>query len=116
MFEAPHAMVMDGVALTRTETATVALLPNVVDKECSSLVPPLFFVIITIGLMEHKPIQTNLPVVLPFPIEDQRQGFKAIRPGSFMVLSIGYELPMKKLLDPDVDDVMSSIPNKSFWP
>jgi hypothetical protein len=57
---------------------------------------------------------SNLPAALPYPIEDQRQGWKTIKPGSFVLLSIDYDLSMKKLFDPDVDDVMSSMPNKKY--
>ena len=91
---------MDGVALTRTETGLWPCFQTWWTKSALSLVPPLFFV-------NHRTHGANLPAALPFPIEDQRQGFKAIRPGSFVILSIGYEPLMKKLLDPDVDDVMT---------
>ena len=66
--------------------------------------------------MEHMIRQSNLPAALPYSIEDQHEGWKAIKPGSFIILSIDYELSMKKLLDPDVDDAMSSMPNKNIWP
>ena len=58
--------------------------------------------------------QSNLPAALPYSIEDQHEGWKAIKPGSFVILSIDYELSMKKLFDPDVDDAMSSMPNKKY--
>jgi len=64
--------------------------------------------------MEHELSRINLPAALPYPIEDQKQGWEAIKPGSFVILSIDYELSMKKLRDPDVDDVMSSMPNKKY--
>jgi len=57
---------------------------------------------------------SDLPVALPYSIEDQRKGWKAIKPGSFVILSIDYELSTKKLFDPDVDDIMSSMPNKKY--
>jgi hypothetical protein len=77
----------------------------------SSLADPPSFIF---GPMEHILRQSNLPAALPYPIEDQREGWKAIKPGSFVILSIDYELSMKKLLDPDVDNVMSSMPNKKY--
>ena len=58
--------------------------------------------------------QSNLPAALPYSIEDQHEGWKAIKPGSFVILSIDYELSMKKLFDPDVDDAMRSMPNKKY--
>ncbi|SRR5258706_8376 len=64
--------------------------------------------------MEHKLRQSYYSATLPYPIEDQRKGWEAIKPGSFVILSIDYELSMKKLLDPDVDSVMSSMPNKKY--
>jgi hypothetical protein len=64
--------------------------------------------------MEHIRHQSMLPAALPYSIEDQREGWKAIKPGSFVILSIDYELSLKKLYDPDVDDVMSSMPNKKY--
>jgi len=64
--------------------------------------------------MEYKLRQSNLPAALPYPVEDQREGWRSIKPGSFVILSIDYELSMKKLLDPDVDNVMSSMPNKKY--
>jgi len=57
---------------------------------------------------------SSLPAALPYPIEDQRRGWKAIKPGSFVILSIDYEISTKKLFDPDVDGVMSSMPNKKY--
>jgi hypothetical protein len=64
--------------------------------------------------MEYKLTQANHPAALPYPIEDQRQEWDAIKPGSFVILSIDYKLSMKKLIDPDVDGVMSSMPNKKY--
>jgi len=64
--------------------------------------------------MEYEVRLSNLPAAIPYPVEDQREGWRAIKPGSFVIFSIDYELSMKKLLDPDVDDVMSSMPNKKY--
>jgi hypothetical protein len=72
--------------------------------------PPLFI----FGPIKHMLHLSDLPVALPYPIEDQKEGSNAIKPGSFVILSIDYGLPMKKLLDPDIDDAMSSIPNKKY--
>jgi len=72
--------------------------------------PPSFI----FGLMEHSLRQSYHPAALPYPIEDQSKGWEAIKPGSFVILSIDYELSMKKLLDPDVDDVMSTMPDKKY--
>jgi len=59
--------------------------------------------------------QSNHRLALPYPaIKDQSEGWKAIKPGSFVILSIDYELSMKNLLDPDIDNVMSSMPNKKY--
>ena len=51
---------------------------------------------------------------LPYPIEEQRNSWEAIKTGSFVILSIDYELSMKKLRDPEVDSVMSAMPNKKY--
>ena len=66
--------------------------------------------------MEHKLRQSNLSAALPYSIEDQREceGRKAIKPGTFVILSIDYELSVKELLDPDVDEIMSSVPDKNY--
>ena len=64
--------------------------------------------------MEHKLRQGHHPAALPYPTEDQSKDWNAIKPGSFVILSIDYELSMKNLLDPEVDDVMSSMPNKKY--
>ena len=64
--------------------------------------------------MEHTHHQSKFPAALPYSIEDQREGWKAIKPGSFVIISIDYKLSMKRLLDPDVDDAMSSMPNKKY--
>ena len=66
--------------------------------------------------MELKLRQSNLPAALPYSIEDQGEceGRKAIKLGTFVILSIDYELSVKELLDPDVDDIMSSVPNKNY--
>jgi len=58
--------------------------------------------------------QSNHRLALPYPIKDQSEGWKAIKPGSFVILSIDYELSMKNLLDQDIDNVMSSMPNKKY--
>ena len=64
--------------------------------------------------MEHELRQSHHPAALPYPIKEQSEGWNAIEPGSFVILSIDYELSMKKLLDPDVDGVMSSMPKKKY--
>ena len=64
--------------------------------------------------MDPKLRQSHHPAALPYPIKDQSKGWDAIKQGSFVILSIDYELSMKKLFDPDVDDVMSSMPNKKY--
>jgi len=64
--------------------------------------------------MDYELRQSNPPAALPYPVKEQCEGWRAIKPGSFVILSIDYELSMKKLLDPDVDNVMSSMPNKKY--
>ena len=64
--------------------------------------------------MEHNLRQSDHPAALPYPIEDQSKGWDAIQSGSFVILSIDYELSMKNLCDPDVDHVTSSMPNKKY--
>ena len=64
--------------------------------------------------MEHNLRQSNLPAALPYSIEDQREGWKAIKPGSFVILSIDYGLSMKNLLDPEVDGAMSIMLDKKY--
>lgn len=64
--------------------------------------------------MEHELRQSYYSATLPYPIEDQTKGWEAIKPGSFVILSIDYELSMKKLLDLDVDNVMSNMTDKKF--
>jgi hypothetical protein len=82
-------------------------------KSAQSWTSPIFVSRVLIH-MAHMLHQSNLPTALPYPIEDQHEGWKAIKPGSFVILSIDYELSMKNLFNPDVDEVMSSMPNKKI--
>jgi len=64
--------------------------------------------------MEHMLRQSDLPADPRYRMKDQYEGWKAIKPGLIVILSIDYEPSMKNLLDPDIDKVMSSMPNKKY--